>query len=333
MKILFVYEDLLPPFDEGMKLFARQLCNCFCASHDVCVIKDIWLFPPFLNSLLIVPRILFSALRSRADCIVYIPKQSLTLVSMLKARALETVLAGSLVIVALQDRPLRGVGKAIASLFLAKNICVLSRAMALSIARLGGGARVLPPAIDADKFRPGRNRAGLREKYGIDAEKRVLLHVGHVKRSRNLGWLARIQRDMQDTQVLLIGSTSTREEQDIRKDLETSGVIVMVETIEKIEEIYQLSDWYVFPVVDHSGAMELPLSVLEAMAANLPVVTTRFGSLTELFCEDVHFRYVDSYEQLREALIRGFEGPVGNREKVIRLSWDNLAGHILTARS
>ena len=49
------------------------------------------------------------------------------------------------------------------------------------------------------------------------------------------------------------------------------------------EELYQLSDAYLFPVLDPSGAIEMPLSVLEAMACGVPVLTTPFGDLQQRF--------------------------------------------------
>lgn len=48
--------------------------------------------------------------------------------------------------------------------------------------------------------------------------------------------------------------------------------------IERIEEIYHLSDLYIFPVVKKNSSIGLPLSILEARACGVPVVTTNFGS-------------------------------------------------------
>jgi len=53
--------------------------------------------------------------------------------------------------------------------------------------------------------------------------------------------------------------------------------------IKKIEEIYQLSDCYIFPITFEGGGISILLSVLEAMACNLPVVTTKFGGLPAIF--------------------------------------------------
>ena len=68
-----------------------------------------------------------------------------------------------------------------------------------------------------------------------------------------------------------------------RRDLEAAGVRVLRENLPAIHELYQLADVYLFPVQRADAAMEIPLSVLEAMAVNLPIITTPFGRLTELF--------------------------------------------------
>ena len=57
------------------------------------------------------------------------------------------------------------------------------------------------------------------------------------------------------------------------------------EYITHLEEIYALSDCYVFPTTDRRYCVEMPLSVLEAMSCNLPMLTTRFGALPGVFEE------------------------------------------------
>ena len=65
----------------------------------------------------------------------------------------------------------------------------------------------------------------------------------------------------------------------LKKHLKASGVTIIQKHIDNIEEIYQMSDCYIFPVVERSGAVGFPLSVIEAMACNLPVVSMRFEAL------------------------------------------------------
>jgi len=86
-----------------------------------------------------------------------------------------------------------------------------------------------------------------------------------------------------------------------------------------------MADWYVFPVLKTDAAIETPLSVLEAMATNLPVLTTRFGSLPDTFQQDEDFIFIKSPEDIVVALKEGFAGNCNNREKIQPFTWDAIA--------
>jgi len=85
----------------------------------------------------------------------------------------------------------------------------------------------------------------------------------------------------------------------------------------------------VFPVEDALGCIDMPLSILEAMACNLPVITTRFGAFPRLFAEGDGFRYVENRHQIpqkTEAFIGGGLSPdVQTRMKVLPYSWYNIS--------
>ena len=116
--------------------------------------------------------------------------------------------------------------------------------------------------------------------------------------------LAQIQQA--GCQAVLVGSTSTGQDDRLVHMLEQAGVIVVREYASAIEEYYQAADCYVFPVTSATGAISLPLSVLEAMACNLPVVTMPYGDLAALF-------------------------PATGGLSIVRNDWE-LVGHVLAAR-
>ncbi len=68
-------------------------------------------------------------------------------------------------------------------------------------------------------------------------------------------------------------------------ELRRAGVLLITHYLPEIVELYQAADAYVFPVPPNPAdpsAIDLPLSVLEAAACNLPILATRFGALPDL---------------------------------------------------
>ncbi|MCC7004846.1 glycosyltransferase family 4 protein, partial [Candidatus Nomurabacteria bacterium] len=75
--------------------------------------------------------------------------------------------------------------------------------------------------------------------------------------------------------------------------LDGAGHIIIKGFIDKIEELYNIADIYFFPVKGLSknyfpktynevGVIDTPLSVLEAIAVGIPIVTTEIDSLTNI---------------------------------------------------
>ena len=69
----------------------------------------------------------------------------------------------------------------------------------------------------------------------------------------------------------------------------------------------------------------MPLSVLEAMSCNLPVITTRFGALPRAFAEGNGLTFAESEDDLLRELqkVRDRLEP-RTRDKVLPYGWDNV---------
>jgi glycosyltransferase involved in cell wall biosynthesis len=93
-----------------------------------------------------------------------------------------------------------------------------------------------------------------------------------------------------NNQVVIVSSSSTPRDaigpKELKDKLKQAGITIVDRYIPDIEEIYQLSDCYVFPVKKESSAISLPLSILEARACGLPVLTTDFGSIQAFLDDD-----------------------------------------------
>ena len=329
MKVLFIYELFFEPFDEGVKKFSQMIHSAMSEENSTRLIRDIRGAPRWLNGMLLVPRVLFNVLVWRPDRVVYIPKGAMTLAGFIKAWLIDKCSGVPLSVVGVQKKRLGARSAAFVQRLRLKNLFVLSKAMVEDMKRLGQAPREIMAGIDRNKFSPSDDIDRLRSKYAIPGDRPVLLHVGHIRTARNIAWLGDVQTRMPDLQVVLVGSTTTQQDLELVDELEGKGVVVIRQALPDIHEIYQLADWYCFPVQIEDAAMEVPLSVLEAMSTNLPIVTTRFGRLPELFEEDTSFRYVDSADELIGELQKGKDPQCNNREKTRVFTWQHTARLLL----
>ncbi len=191
--------------------------------------------------------------------------------------------------------------------------------------------KLIKAGVDCEKFIPvSRDRAEeLKKKYGFDENKPVILHVGHLNEGRNIRQLMNINPDYQ---VLLVTSTTTKNEQDkkLKKELlERDNIRIFDDYIESINEIYQLSDVYFFPVVENGHCIDLPLSCLESAACGTPVVTTSYGAMKEFTDKDGFF-FIDSFEKINSFIDVALKSEQGKaRESVIGYDWNNAVSSLL----
>lgn len=194
--------------------------------------------------------------------------------------------------------------------------------------RYGMRYEVLPPAVDARRFRPAaglEEKAALRRRYNLPEGCKVCLHVGHIRRSRNMDWLLQVNLPA-DAHLVVVGSASRALEQDLKRELEQRGATVIDSFLPAVEEVYRLADVYLFPVRSEKAAIEMPLSVLEAMACNLPVVTTPFGGLAQCFRDTPGLYYAETQEAFQEAVAGVLDGgPCATRPAVEPHTWQRLA--------
>lgn len=181
----------------------------------------------------------------------------------------------------------------------------------------------LPGGVDTEKFHPVsemRDRA-LRQELGFPLDERLFLHVGHLKKERNVLELDTLA---EFGSVIVIGSPSTKQQTGVIDTLRSQNHHVYTGYIEEIEKYYQATDYYVFPTKGAEHSIEIPLSVLEAMACNKPILTRRFGGLPDLFDEGNGIVY---FEELDALTIGDFpdRSQTKTRELVQEYSWNNTA--------
>lgn len=195
----------------------------------------------------------------------------------------------------------------------------------------------LRTGVDLSRFSPitAEKKRALKQTYGLDPDRKVILHAGHMKKGRNIEQLLKIDPAHQ---VLLVTSTLTKSDQDatLREQLTSAPNIRVLDTyLPHIEEIYQLADAYYFPVQDSSHCIDMPLSCLEAAACNLPVITTHFGAMQEFEGKD-GFLFLDAFtpQEINASLDEALSLPeVRTREAVAAYDWEHATRELLNPAS
>lgn len=209
-------------------------------------------------------------------------------------------------------------------------LLVQSQDVAMRLARLGCTTYFVPSGVNIERFRPlpEKMKEELKRKYGLE-NNFVILHVGSITTRRNVTLLKSLQDEL-DIQAVVLGSLSVPAESDVLHTLSEARVKIIMKYLENIEEIYALADCYIFPVFDRRASIDIPLTVLEAMACNLPVITTRFGGLPYIFKEGDGLMYVD---KPKDFVRRLYEVRIGNvnvdtRGKVLPYRWSNVVTRV-----
>lgn len=284
---------------------------------------------------LLLDRALMRELRQFGpDIVFYIPTACGTILSFLRARILKCYARGArAAMILLQPRRHSFLFKLFAPLLLPDIVFTQSSETTKTIGSLGVPAKTVSSGVDLARFCPVTKhiKRRLRQKYDLPASDRIILHVGHINANRNVRIL-KVLQNWKRTQVILVGGASAFQDEDIVKELEQSNVRVFTNYVQNIEEMYQLADCYLFPVFSDSASIQVPLSVLEAMGCNLPVVSTRFAgsSIFDGMDEKKGFFWVNNEEEIysRTEAAKQITAPE-TREMANFFSWEHVVDQLL----
>jgi len=339
--ICVIAEDLAYPVDEGIKHFAISLLQNWSKGHralGISVRSQNKAAAPHtismkINRLFLSYRLRSALRRFQPEVIFYIPSASATIFSFFRARMLKYYCPGAIVaMVSLQPRRYERVSRFLIRRLAPDVIFLQSEAAKQQLRDLGCRTELLASGVDLEKFAPVsvEKKRELKTKYGLKPGIFTVLHVGHITGGRNIDLLANINR-APEVQTVLVGSSLVHPDRAVLSArLKEQGVKIIDEYITNIEEIYQLADCYLFPVVSDRSCIGTPLSVLEAMACNLPVISVRYGLLPQLFAEGQGLLFADGPEGLLQGVSKAKSmNGCHTREKVADYSWDRVAGEIL----
>jgi glycosyltransferase involved in cell wall biosynthesis len=138
-------------------------------------------------------------------------------------------------------------------------------------------AEVIPTGLEPESFTAG-NGPEFRNKYGIAADRPMLLFVGRVAHEKNIGFLLkvveRVRRDVPNVLLLIAGAGPARE--GLEREVNSTGLAENINFIgyldrhSELNSCYHSADIFVFS----SRTETQGLVLLEAMAQGVPVVST-----------------------------------------------------------
>ena len=339
MRIVVFSERLRAPYDEGIKNVATYLIEALAAKHEVLALTSqgaddarLGLCNVDCNRLLLNPRLGGLIRRFQPQALLYVPTACATPFAFARARVLRHHGRGArTALLTLQPRRYTAWGRAWMRRLAPDLVLAQSRRTAGALAALGCHTALLPPAVDTQRFRAATSeeKAGLRARYGIPGAAQVVTHVGHLKGKRNLAQLLELQAQP-GYHVVVVGSSSTEQDTALKEALRGAGVTLIDAYVERIEDVYYLSDAYLFLAEEETAAIEVPLSVLEALACNLPVVSTPFGGLPDFFAEGSGLYYWHAQTELKTLVRAALSAPCATRGLVEARTWPAAAAALVT---
>ncbi len=327
--------------DEGIQKFSFYIVNEIAKIGNLYEIKNIKLksqettFKEFLFGRLLLGKKFSDPIRKiNPDIIFYIPNPVRSL-NFFQSWLLKLYSKNKAKIIIICLQPIREgflLKKKIMKFFSPHLFFVQSLKEKKQLKELSCKVKLIPSGVDIERFVPISKeiKLGLRKKYNFPLDKLFVLHVGSISKGRNVEILKKI-KELLEVEVILVASTTTFRDSNILNMFKGRGINVISDYLTEIQEIYQMSDCYVFPVENEGASIGMPLSILEAMACNLPVITTKFGCMPAFFKEDYCFKYIDKSDDIINRIneIKTIEIP-NNREKVLSYSWINIARQILS---
>lgn len=186
----------------------------------------------------------------------------------------------------------------------------------------------IPNGVDTQRFGPVDlpRKLRLRKEYGFEDNDFIMLHIGPLREGRNQKSLLQFKNE----KILLIVSITNPSEEEAYQDFKDSPNVTIWKTyFPNIQDIYAIADVYIFPVFKELSSIDIPLSVLEALSCNLPVITTKFGGLDRILEAGDGLFFVENETEIKDIITELRKGKIktNTRQKILklRLSWRDIA--------
>jgi len=194
---------------------------------------------------------------------------------------------------------------------------------------------ILYPPMNVNFYRPSdKNQA--RRMLRQSEEDEIILYIGNLRRNRFpeeivLQTLYNLAKE--DTKIKLLIFTP-RNDENIKRALEIktkakklnlmANIRIKVENLSEKKKhiVYVASDLFLYPSLDPTGAIEPPLTILEAMASGLPVISNDLPSAREIIHDGINGYLVSIRDEQDTGLAEKISELIGNSEIITKLSYN-----------
>jgi len=170
--------------------------------------------------------------------------------------------------------------------------------------------------VDVQKFKPNKDRAGLRRELGLEEKQKIILFVGRLYQRKGLDTLfqsiSKVVQNFKDAKFVISGEGFRQNKEKLLKlaeklKIENSVLFVGYFPDEKLPDLYAASDIFVLPALYEN----FPFAILEAQATGLPVISTKVGGIPELVTNNKNGLLVEpaNSEQLTEEIMILLKNP------------------------
>ena len=179
--------------------------------------------------------------------------------------------------------------------------------------------RVIPGGVDMTRFDMDASvRASARARFAIAANELAVVSAGRLHPMKGfidlVNAVPRIIKSVPNARIIVAGEGEERGvlEKQIA-DLNVGGSIRLIGYVREMPELFAAADMFVLPSVALPGMQQegTPLSIQEAGAAGLPVVTTRVSGNAEIIQDGFNGRIVEPQRsvQLADAIVEMLRNP------------------------
>jgi len=186
---------------------------------------------------------------------------------------------------------------------------------------------VIPNSIPLDDFRnvPEHAAEEAAGEFGFNSNAPIIGTVGRLDEEKGVTYLLDaiplIQAEIPEVKALIVGDGTLRT--DLEEKAEQLGIakdVVFAGERRDVPRLYKLMDVKVIPSINEG----LPLTLLEAMTAGTPVVTTKAGGIAELIEDGRNGRLVQSKKpkEIAEAVVMLLKNRK-RRQNIVSRAWQD----------